>query len=591
MYHRWEIMFKLHLAYTLIGTFLYAPLTALLSQALFAFSAPKSVLSDFEIADYLLSPFGALSALVLFAATTTSLLFEQVSMQAALLDTASRDMISLLFFALRRTKALLLFSLSLGLRIVLISAPFSLVLFWFVASAFDYDINYYLHAWPGDFVVKLLFMLSLITAWAFVLGRKLIDWSLALPIMVFRHFSVHQSFEHSARFVAPFRIAILKAFVMWGGCLVVGSLLLFGLLGYVASLTLSLFYDNIPLFGVAVYCWVALFGVAGFVLALCGAMRFAAITVHFGKRTGALSSLPSINLSKTVLLSKPIRYIFILAALLLSGGALYQNARLLFWREQPLHMPEIVAHRGASLEAPENTLAAFDAAIKSGADWIELDVQASSDGAVVVAHDYDLMRVGNKALPVTTTPLSTLKQVDVGSWFDPRFHAERLPTLEAVLRYVGTKSGLMIELKYYGDDPRLIDATLKTISKYPKVTIALISLKAPVVASIKDRAPSLQTGLLLNKSVGKLAAIPADFVAVNILTTDTAWIRTAHHAGKRVYVWTVDDPAAIYKAMWMGADGIITNDPALARRVSESALNLEPFEQMALFVSLLLNVD
>ena len=115
----------------------------------------------------------------------------------------------------------------------------------------------------------------------------------------------------------------------------------------------------------------------------------------------------------------------------------------------------VVAHRGASGAAPENTLAAVRGAIADGADWIEIDVQETADGEVVVIHDRDLMKLAGVGLDTKDATLAELEQIDVGSWFDPVFAGERVPTLRAVLEEARGKAGVVIELKYYGHQQRL----------------------------------------------------------------------------------------------------------------------------------------
>ncbi|MBI5217080.1 MAG: glycerophosphodiester phosphodiesterase [Ignavibacteriae bacterium] len=128
--------------------------------------------------------------------------------------------------------------------------------------------------------------------------------------------------------------------------------------------------------------------------------------------------------------------------------------------------PVIIAHRGASAIAPENTLAAFSLAIDAGTDAIELDVQLSKDNSVVVIHDFRLNRTTNRSGVVKHYGLHELKQLSAGSWFSARFAGETIPTLEEVLWLVRGRVGINIELKHRGttrDGETLVEKTVQLI--------------------------------------------------------------------------------------------------------------------------------
>ncbi len=110
-------------------------------------------------------------------------------------------------------------------------------------------------------------------------------------------------------------------------------------------------------------------------------------------------------------------------------------------------LPALIAHRGASGYCPENTLASFSRALQMGATAIEFDVQQTKDGRLVVIHDFDLKRVGGLKRRVGAMTYTELSQVDVGSWFDPRFKGERVPLLEELLDLADGKAELHLEVK------------------------------------------------------------------------------------------------------------------------------------------------
>jgi glycerophosphoryl diester phosphodiesterase len=227
---------------------------------------------------------------------------------------------------------------------------------------------------------------------------------------------------------------------------------------------------------------------------------------------------------------------------------------------------EIIAHRGASAAAPENTMAAFDAAMQQGTDWIELDVQEAADGAVVVMHDADLMRLGRSPLRIWESTAEQIAGIDIGSWFGAEFAGERVPTLESVLLRCKGRAKVVIELKYYGHDQRLEERVAEIVERTGmQDRISVMSLRYEMVRKMKSLRPGWTVGLLTATAVGQLAAMEGDFLAVSTGMATPARVRAAHAAGKKLFVWTVDDPMTMALMVARGADGLITNEPAVAR--------------------------
>ena len=123
----------------------------------------------------------------------------------------------------------------------------------------------------------------------------------------------------------------------------------------------------------------------------------------------------------------------------------------------------VMAHRGSAGAAPENTLASIKRAIDDNADFVEIDVQETSDGEIVVIHDSDLMKVGNTNLKIWDATYEQLQDIDVGSWFSPEFSGERVPRLQQVLSLCKDKVRVNIELKYYGHDKRLEERVVEIV--------------------------------------------------------------------------------------------------------------------------------
>jgi len=236
----------------------------------------------------------------------------------------------------------------------------------------------------------------------------------------------------------------------------------------------------------------------------------------------------------------------------------------------PRDRPLILAHRGASAAAPQNTLVAFRKAMELGADGVELDVQLSADGAVVVIHDFVVDKTTDGTGRVAEKMLAELKALDAGTRFSPQFAGERIPTLAQVFEALEGKLLVNVELKDF--NPRssaLAGPVVEVIRKHAMERRVLFSSFNPfALRAVKRLAPQIPAGLLVapDMAIYLRRAWLAPFVPhearhpeSSMVTAQTMkWYR-AH--GLRVNVWTVDDPAEMRRLIALGVDGVITNRP------------------------------
>jgi glycerophosphoryl diester phosphodiesterase len=241
----------------------------------------------------------------------------------------------------------------------------------------------------------------------------------------------------------------------------------------------------------------------------------------------------------------------------------------------------VIAHRGAALHAPENTMASVNRAIEAATDFIEIDVQETADGDVVVFHDSDFMKTAGSPLKLWDARRSDLETLDIGSWFDPAFADERTPTLEEVLVAARGRSKVNIELKYYGHDVDLERKVIDIVERTGMApNIVVMSLKYDKVQKIRSMRPDWTYGLLTSVNLGDPTTFDVDFLAIGVAGASRRFVRRAHAADRMVYVWTVNDPFTMSAMMSHGVDGIITDDPALAQRVLELRSQLNPVERL-----------
>jgi len=237
-----------------------------------------------------------------------------------------------------------------------------------------------------------------------------------------------------------------------------------------------------------------------------------------------------------------------------------------------------IAHRGASAVAPPNTLAAFRRAAELGADGIELDVHLSADGVPVVIHDATVDRTTDGTGRVADLPLSALKELDAGSWFDLAFAGERIPTLGEVFEEVGRTLLINVELKVApGEDQGLEAAVVALVERHGLQERVLLSSFNPMaLRRVRRLAPGIPLGLLYEAAtLSRLARLVAwamrglrpEAIHPHWRLIRPSTVRRAHARGRRVVAWTVDEPSGMQRLVGWGVDGIITNHPDRLRDV------------------------
>lgn len=227
--------------------------------------------------------------------------------------------------------------------------------------------------------------------------------------------------------------------------------------------------------------------------------------------------------------------------------------------------PELMAHRGNSALAPENTLAAFAKAVESGAGWTELDVRLSADGEVVVMHDPTVDRTTDGAGAVAEMTLAELKSLDAGSWFGPEFAGERIPTLCEVIDLAGGLIRLNVEIKS-ADNPLTARKVIETLADAGVLEQSMVcSFGLGALLEARRFWPEGRLALISGSAEDLEIAIKHGLPWFNVEyhAADEALVRRAHEAGVKVSIWTMDEPELWDYYADMGVDIICTNAPHL----------------------------
>lgn len=230
--------------------------------------------------------------------------------------------------------------------------------------------------------------------------------------------------------------------------------------------------------------------------------------------------------------------------------------------------PLVTFHRGDCTVAPENTLPAFRSAILKGGDRIELDVQMTSDGVVVVTHDSSLKRCTGKNAKVYDLTYAEVAQLDAGRWFSSRFADTRIPTLEQVLQLCRGRIGLNVEIKPSAATPALEAETVRLLREYgfDSSNCVITSQSYETLHKVKALAPEYPTGYILALGVGNYYDLPdADFFSVETTFITSGMVNAVHLRGKTVSAWTIDREKVATHMLELGVDDLITDKPDMVQ--------------------------
>ncbi|MDB5298260.1 MAG: glycerophosphoryl diester phosphodiesterase [Phycisphaerales bacterium] len=243
---------------------------------------------------------------------------------------------------------------------------------------------------------------------------------------------------------------------------------------------------------------------------------------------------------------------------------------------------EVVGHRGESHDAPENTLASYNLAWSRHDPACELDVHLTKDGKLIVSHDPDTKRTAGTKVVIKDATVDELKKLDVGSWKDPKFAGERLPTLDEALATIPPGGRFFLEVKI---GPEAVPELAKCIERsgrkpeqLPIISFNLESCRAakaalpkhPVyfLASFKQDKATKKWAPTADELIAKAKDAKLDGLDVEAAKSpvvDAAFVKAVRAAGMGLYTWTIDDPARAKELAALGVDGITTNRAAWLR--------------------------
>ncbi|MGQ7243812.1 glycerophosphodiester phosphodiesterase family protein [Salinicola sp. V024] len=550
-----------HLFFTLLASAVWVPLSAnTLSGLLQRIGRP--VLSNNQIADVALSPWGLIWLLTAIVLSFLVIFLQQAGMMLVVSSQAGnryRVAMGSLWHVLRRFPALVTLTfLQVGSHLLL-AAPFAIGLAHLYGAMLG-DIEPYIliHLKPPVLWEFLAVAAPIFLVLVLLSAKLYFRWFLALPAMMLDGLKPIAALRRSRELTQGRRLRM--ALMVVGIALVVAAIPIVFSVGFntLGGILLGNLPERNSVLVPAMLAYLAFYIVATIALTFLGiaANSMLVITLYHRATGRATVFRQSSTPRRTGVIAWG-------AEILLLVFALGQAGWILHGFEINDHVT-ITAHRGSSLVAPENTMASMNQAIADGADYLELDVRLSSDGQVVVSHDNNLSRLTGVDRNISDMTLEEIERVDVGSYFGDAFIGERIPTFQQVLDNAQGRIGLYVELKpAHGNAEELtrtVIAQLKASHMSEHAVIA--SLSPDIIDRIKAIDSDMRTTLFMQFVLpGALNTTDADIIGLRHTQATPSLLRTIHGTGRSVAVWTVNGIGDMSRYIDMGVDNIITDRP------------------------------
>ena len=417
---------------------------------------------------------------------------------------------------------------------------------------------------------------------AILLIKLAVSWFYALPLVLFASISAKSAKKRSTVISKGQK----KHITLWLALWLFGTPLVISLFNspfnLAAGWLIPQLSDRLPLLALTLGGSLAITSAISFIIGFISICMLAHQNLQMFEKCGLDTTVP-VHFGADEKFHLPLKekYAFFaaLTALAVCGVFCYYWIGNLHQEDDVL----IIAHRGSSMDAPENTLAAIQMAVDAGSDFVEIDVQETADGVVVVFHDSDYKRLARKKLNIWDAKSRDLPGIEIGSWFDPKFSDQTTPTLKQVFDICRGKSGVLIELKYYGHDVELEQKVIDIVEA-EKMTeeVMIMSLNYEGIQKVRKMRPDWKIGLLSTVALGDITKLDVDFLGLNSRAATPKLVKRAHDNAIQVFVWTVNTPLDISAMASRGVDGLITDTPTTAQEVLQQRAELEPNQRLLL---------
>jgi glycerophosphoryl diester phosphodiesterase len=569
---------------------IWVPLSAWVVGKLIA-SSGDVVIGNTDIAGFFLSPVGILTIVLGGAFFFASYFMEQtgvVALGSSRWQEQDVSLVDALWLVVKKFPSLVGLSL-LWIIIFLVAAlPFlALGALTYLNLLGSHNINYYLAETPPVFWVAVAIIAVLLVAMVAVLVYLYLRWLFSVPAIVFEGKRSYAALKRSGSLMKGNFMRSGVVLLFWAIAMMVLTGVVVALLSSLTRAMLSAVEGNLQVVVVVSALMAALLVVVTALLSFLRRTVTSLLVLHLysGQLEREGSSVPAPTIPQRALvgghrLSRRWLLLGFAVIVLIVGVVMTMNIVDSLDVDTDF---DVTAHRGYAAVAPENTIAAIEAAIEAGAEFAEIDVQETADGEIVVLHDDDLMKVSGVPSKIWDVTYDEIKDLDVGSWFAPEFADQRLPTLDETIDASRDKIKLMVELKYNSHDEDLASRVVDVIQDNDFVSQTVIqSLKYDGLMETKRLEPNLEVGYTLATALGDLSGVDADFLSIATSMATPAQVQSDHENGRWVAVWTVNDENEAVSMALRGVDNIITDEVSLLVNVREELAELSDASKMLL---------
>jgi glycerophosphoryl diester phosphodiesterase len=578
-YHRRPLL-AFHLYFIILAFSLLSPVSGWLLSILVNF-ADASLISNVDLARFLITPAGLLWILVSGTLAIMAIFLQHAGMMLIVShgrDNRFHTAASALWRVAHRFPRLVRLA---GIQVfaqLLVAAPFlAIIIVSFNLLLTDYDLYYVITQQPPAYWVFLSIMGAMLAVMAVVNGSLYLRWVLALPILLLEELPPRQALKRSAEMSKGGRLSIAALIISAGaGVAVLPVLLALVFEGLAKGLLAILpeFYSVlIPVMVLLILVYAVLAVAVGFIGVSLNSLVILKLYLRGQGRHVGLPPDPEPR--QVGAMAWGIELIVVALALVQVGYVVNS------W-----NTPEniaITAHRGSSLKAPDNSMAAIRYAIEDGADYIELDVRETADGQLVLLHDKDLLRVARDPRDVWDLTLAEIRMLEANSRFNTGIEGSRIPTLGQAIDLIRGKAKLYLEVKTSPRSPNLLQRVIETLQQEDMLDQTLLAALEPeVLRQAQQLAPGIRTSLLVHSVIGSIDGQPFDVLALRDVLINPARISNIRQQNQEIHVWTVNDRRTMSRMIDQGVDNIITDRPELLALVLAERAELSEPERLML---------
>jgi glycerophosphoryl diester phosphodiesterase len=434
---------------------------------------------------------------------------------------------------------------------------------------------------PSNWIIGLIFLAL------FIFFIEFISFTHTL---ILKPQSLIKSFKRSRKVISKKRRSLVINIILYNTLIHLIILLAYGLIILIINVFLSWLRGSGVAFGIIITSMYSLYWIINFLFTSI----LIPVNIAIVSRVYHQFRKPNIKLLRPVIhTQKPIRRlgtigIVITFAIIFSLNIVSITTSIGSTQDQfqIFKQEEIIAHRGASFDAPENTLAALELAIEQGSDAVEFDVRGTKDHIPILMHDDTLKRTTDFDINLKVEDLnySIISNYEAGSWFSEEFAGEKIPTLEEAIQTVQGRVRVFMDIKTENRDVE--KEIIRLIESYDMVEdVKLMSFSVGQLQRFKSLNPNIETILLISNYYGQIDLLYTNDsinhfgLRISIIQRDPEIIQKIHRQGKKAYVWKIDNEDQINIGVRADVDGFITRRPVQAREIAHSKASNETFKE------------